>query len=133
MKIREFMTPNPITIEKDLPLIDAAFLMNERKIRRLPVVSGNKILGIVTDRDIRSASPSQVINFDKRERELMPELHDMLADIKVNEIMSKNVTTISQEKSITAAASIMMTQRISGMPVVDSAGDNLVGIITLTS
>ena len=129
MLIREYMTSAPTAVNEDTSMIEAAELMKEGKFRRLPVLQGDGLVGIVTDRDVRSAAPSQVISFDAEERTLMPELHALLAKIKVAEIMSTDVVTIDPEQSIVAAALLMLKYRISGLPVVDSKGD-LVGIIT---
>jgi acetoin utilization protein AcuB len=129
MLIREYMTPRPITVTEDISIIDAAALMKEKKVRRFPVLKGGELVGIVTDRDLRSAAPSQVISFDSEERALMPELHALLAQIKVGGIMSTDVITVDPEQTIVKAALLMLRDRVSGLPVVDSKGE-LVGIIT---
>jgi acetoin utilization protein AcuB len=129
MLIREYMTPQPTTVNEDTSIIEAAELMKERQFRRFPVLRGDELVGIVTDRDLRSAAPSQVISFDAEERTLMPELHDLLAQVKVGEIMSTDVVAVDPEQTIVTAALLMLKHRISGLPVVDSK-DELVGIIT---
>jgi acetoin utilization protein AcuB len=129
MLIKEYMTPQPVTVDEDTSVLDAAELMKERKFRRFPVVRGDELIGIVTDRDLRSAAPSQVISFDEEERKLMPELHDLLARVKIGEIMSRDVLTVDPEQTIATAALLMLKHRISGLPVVDSKGE-LVGIVT---
>jgi len=129
MLIRDFMTPNPITIQEETSIVEAAERMKEQKIRRFPVVRGMELVGIVTDRDLRSAAPSQVISFDDRERELMPELHDMLSRIQVKSIMARNVITVGEGQTIVTAARRMLHHRISGMPVM-GAKAAMVGIIT---
>jgi acetoin utilization protein AcuB len=129
MLIREYMTPQPTTVTESTSIIDAAQLMREKKVRRFPVLKGNELVGIVTDRDLRSAAPSQVISFDSEERALMPDLYALLAQIKVGEIMSTDVITVDPEQTIVTAALLMLDRRVSGLPVVDSEGQ-LVGIIT---
>jgi acetoin utilization protein AcuB len=129
MLIQEYMTPHPTTVTEDTSVIEAAELMREKKVRRFPVLKGGELVGIVTDRDLRSAAPSQVISFDSEERTLMPELHALLARIKVGEIMSTDVISVAPEQTIVTAAVLMLKDRISGLPVVDSKGE-LVGIIT---
>jgi len=129
MLIKEYMTPQPITVDESTSVIDAANLMKEKKIRRFPVLRENELVGVVTDRDLRSAAPSQVISFDAAERELMPELHSLLARINIGEIMSRDVMTVDPEQTIVTAALLMLKHRISGLPVVDSKGA-LVGIVT---
>jgi len=131
MLIKEYMTPNPMTVNEDSSILETAELMKKQKVRRFPVLRGGQLIGIVTDRDLRSAAPSQVISFDAQERELMPELHSLLSGITVKEVMSRKVATIRPEQTIVAAAQLMLERRISGIPVVDSRG-GLLGIITET-
>ena len=131
MLVREYMTPNPMSVKEDNSILETAELMKEHKVRRFPVLRGDQLIGIVTDRDLRSAAPSQVVSFDAQERELMPELHSLLAGITVKEVMSREVITIHPEQTIVAAAQLMLEHRMSGIPVVDSR-DQLQGIITET-
>ena len=129
MLIKEYMTPDPITVDESVSIMEAADLMKKRRVRRFPVVRGKEFVGIVTDRDLRSAAPSQVITFDAYERQLMPELYDLLAKIRVKDIMCRKVITVGPEQTIVMAAHLMLRHRISGLPVMDSGG-KLVGIIT---
>jgi acetoin utilization protein AcuB len=125
------MTSNPMTVNEDVGILEAAELMKKHQVRRFPVLRGDGLVGIVTDRDLRSAAPSEVVSFDARERELMPELHSLLSGITVKEVMSSDVITIQPDQTIVSAAQLMLERRISGIPVVD-AGDRLQGIITET-
>jgi acetoin utilization protein AcuB len=129
MLVRDYMTPHPMSVDEETSVIKAAELMKERKVRRFPVVRDSELIGIVTDRDVRSAAPSQVISFDAQERQLMPELHALLSAMKIRDVMSRHVITIHPEQTIVAAALLMLKHRISGLPVVDSQG-RLAGIIT---
>jgi acetoin utilization protein AcuB len=129
--VRDYMTPDPVSVDEDTPVLRAAELMKQKRVRRFPVTRGDQLIGIVTDRDLRSAAPSQVISFDAQERQLMPELHSLLSAMKVREVMSSHVITLSPEQTIVAAAVLMLKHRVSGLPVVDSQG-KLLGIITET-
>lgn len=131
MLVKDYMTPNPMTMSEDKSVLETAKLMKKQKVRRFPVLRGDELVGIVTDRDLRSAAPSQVISFDAQERELMPELHSLLSNITIREVMSRDVITIHPEQSIVAAAQLMLRHRMSGVPVVDTGGQ-LRGIITET-
>jgi acetoin utilization protein AcuB len=130
MLIGEYMSLNPITVDQECSLEKAAAMMKKYGIRRFPVVEGGKLIGVVTDRDIRSAAPSQVATFKEKEKELTPELHDMLKEITVRDIMSKDVITVQPNRSVITAASVMLKEAISGLPVVDSRG-SVIGIITV--
>jgi len=129
MLIKEFMTPDPITLDETVSVTKAAEIMKRHKIRRFPVLRADTLIGIITDRDLRSAGPSQVISLDERERALMPALYELLSKIEIKDIMSRNIITIGPEQSIVKAAQLMLKHRISGMPVVDGEG-KLAGIIT---
>lgn len=131
MLVKEYMTPDPVTVNGELSIVEAAELMKEKEVRRFPVMQGGKLIGIVTDRDLRSAAPSQVISFDSQERQLMPELHAFLSKIKIKDIMAHGVVTVGPEQTIVGAAQLMLRHRVSGLPVVDSRG-RLLGIITET-
>jgi acetoin utilization protein AcuB len=131
MLVKEYMTPNPMSVVEEASVMETAELMKEKKVRRFPVLRGDKLIGIVTDRDLRSAAPSQVVSFDVQERQLMPELHSLLANIKIKDVMSHEVVTIDPEQTIVAAAQLMLNRRVSGLPVVESQG-RLLGIITET-
>jgi acetoin utilization protein AcuB len=119
----DWMTREVITITPDTSLKEAHDLMDEKGIRRLPVVRDGKIVGIITRGDIRGAEPSKASSLS------IWEVHHLLAKLKVSEIMTRNPATIQQNVSIGDAAKIMLEKKFSGLPVVDDQ-NQLVGIIT---
>ena len=121
--VQDWMTREVIEIAPDTSLREAHEIMKHKKIRRLPVVTNGKILGIVTLGDIRGAEPSQASSLS------VWEMNDLLANLKVSEIMTRNPATIQQGASIGEAAQIMLDKKFSGLPVVDEE-NHLVGIIT---
>ncbi|MEJ2670682.1 MAG: CBS and ACT domain-containing protein [Deltaproteobacteria bacterium] len=123
MLIKDWMTPDPITVAEDTSMIKALHIMKERRFRRLPVVSAGKLVGIVTDRDLKEAAPSKATTLD------VHELYYLLAELQVREIMSQNPLSVSANDTVEHAAQIMLEHTISGLPVVDG-GDTVVGIIT---
>ncbi|MGA3083275.1 MAG: CBS and ACT domain-containing protein [Thermodesulfobacteriota bacterium] len=98
-------------------------IMKENNIRRLPVMRQGKLIGIVTDRDIKDASPSKATTLD------IHELYYLLSELKIKDIIKKNVITIGPEETVEKATVKMLKHRISGLPVVDDSG-SVVGIIT---
>ena len=98
-------------------------LLREHQIRHLPVVADGKLVGIITDRDIRLIFPSAITS---RQGEQDP--IDALEKVRVEEIMTKRVVTVTSEASIADAARVLLERRIGGLPVV--LGEHLVGIIT---
>jgi acetoin utilization protein AcuB len=123
MLIKDWMTKDPITITEDTSMIKAIHLMKERRFRRLPVVTQGRLVGMVTDRDLKEAAPSKATTLD------VHELYYLLAELQVKEIMSHNPLSVSQDDTLEHAAQIMLDHTISGLPVVDAHG-KVVGIIT---
>ncbi len=120
--VRDWMTPNPITIDIKTTLPEAHKLMKECHIRRLPVVDHGKVVGILTLGDIREASPSDATSLS------IFELNYLLAKLTVEKIMTRDPITIAPSSTIREAAQIMLEHKIGGVPVVED--DKLVGIIT---
>ncbi|ACB10006.1 MULTISPECIES: CBS and ACT domain-containing protein [Thermotoga] len=125
MLVKDFMTRNPITIAPETSFSEALKLMKQNKIKRLIVMKDEKIVGIVTEKDLLYASPSKATTLN------IWELHYLLSKLKIEEIMTKDVVTVNENTPIEDAARIMEEKDISGLPVVDDAG-HLVGIITQT-
>jgi len=117
------MTHNPITITPDTPVPVALRLMREKRVRRLPVLdSHGKLVGIVSDKDLLYASPSPATTL------AVWEIPDLLAKIKVEKVMAREVITASEEMPLEEAARIMADRRIGGLPIMRD--QTLVGIIT---
>lgn len=126
MLVRDRMTAPVITVDVDTPFQEALRLMQERKFRRLPVVDGaGKLVGIVSERDLLHAAPSQATSLS------VWEVNYLLWKLRVADVMTERVVTVTPELPIEDAAQIMVTSKIGGLPVVDSSG-NLVGMITET-
>jgi CBS domain-containing protein len=121
--VRDWMTREVITIPPDTSLAQAHKLMREKRIRRLPVVDHDRVVGIITLGDVRGAEPSSASSLS------IWEMNDLLAKLKIYEIMTQRPITISENASIREAARIMLDKKFSGLPVVDDAG-HLIGIIT---
>jgi len=120
MLVKKWMSKQVvITIDQDNSLEDAIKLLKKHNIRRLPVLKNGKLVGIVTDRDLKKASASDATSLEKRE------LHHLLSLIKMDEIMTKNPITVTPEQTIEETAEILMKHKISGAPVVDDMGRHL--------
>ncbi|HET9912485.1 MAG TPA: CBS domain-containing protein [Anaerolineales bacterium] len=121
--VGDWMTREVITISPNTTLAEAHKTMQEKRIRRLPVVDHDRIVGIVTLGDVRAAEPSRASSLS------IWEMNDLLAKLKVAEVMTRHPMTIGQNASIGEAARIMLDNKFSGLPVVDESA-HLVGIIT---
>ncbi len=125
MFVRDSMTPNPITVAPTISVPDALRLMHEKKVRRLPVVDGHgRLVGIVSAKDLLEASPSPATTLS------VWEIPQLLAQLKVGLVMTREVITVSEDTPLEEAARTMADRRIGGLPVM--RGDALVGIITET-
>jgi acetoin utilization protein AcuB len=124
MLVQEWMTKDVIAIAPDTSMMKASRLMKEHGIRRLPVVDqARHVVGIISDRDIKEASPSKATSLD------VHEMYYLLSELKVSDIMTKHPECARETDSMEAMALIMAEKRFGGMPVVD-AENKLVGIIT---
>ena len=122
MLVEKWMTEKVITVDQKESLSEAINILKRNRIRRMPVLDGDRLVGIVSDRDLKEASPSKASSLD------IWELHYLMSKIKVKDIMTKNPITIERKATIERASIIMHDRKIGGLPVVD--GDELVGIIT---
>jgi acetoin utilization protein AcuB len=122
--VSDWMTRNVVHIKPTTTLPKAHELMNSKNIRRLPVIDDNgRLVGIVTQGDVRGAEPSQATSLS------VWELNYLLANLCIEEIMTSDLVTVNQKATIGEAARLMLEYRISGLPVTDDEG-KLVGIIT---
>jgi len=122
--VREWMSSPAEVAELCTPVGDAYSLMARRGIRRLPVVNGDgRLVGIVTLGDLREARPSPASTLS------IYEMNYLLSKLTVEAVMTHNPYTVTPETPIQRAAQIMLTRRVSGLPVVDADGA-LVGVIT---
>jgi acetoin utilization protein AcuB len=115
MLIREVMHPDPIFIHPSTTLSDAYEIMNKNNVRHLPIVDEGKLIGIVTDRDLRLATSK-----------LAKQSFDPSATVA--EVMSKPVETTRPSEPIEVATQIMRELKIGCLPVLDNA--KLIGIVT---
>lgn len=126
MYVGKRMTRKVITVTKGDSVRSAVEKLKEHHIRQLPVVEGNEVIGIVTDRDLRQASSLARLLADKGpERE---KLEGFLDRTKVEEVMTREVITVTPTDTIEDVAKILYDYKIGGVPVVE--GRELVGIIT---
>lgn len=123
MLVKEWMSRDPVTISDETSMMKAILLMKQHRFRRLPVLHQGKLVGIVSDRDLKEASPSKATTLD------VHELYYLLAELQVKEIMTRNPLTVSLEDTVERAAQLMLEHTISGLPVVDEKGD-VAGILT---
>jgi acetoin utilization protein AcuB len=125
MLVGDRMTEGPITITEDTSIDKALKLMHDQNIRRLPVLDKHgKLAGIVSEKDLLYVSPSPATSLS------MWEIPHLLSKIKMREIMTKDVITVTEDVPLEEAARIMADNKVGGLPVMRDG--ELVGIITET-
>ena len=116
------MTRNLITVTPDTSILKVKNLLKQYNIDQVPVVEGKKLVGIITDKDIRenSASPASTLS--------VHELNYLLSEMSAREIMTKKLYTVSPGTTIEEATKLINEKRVNSLPVV--VHDEIVGIIT---
>ncbi|GEP20021.1 CBS domain-containing protein [Pediococcus argentinicus] len=122
MSVADFMTKDIQTVAPDTKISVAVDLMNQNKIHRLPVIDDGKLVGIITQRDIERTNPSQATSLS------IYEVNYLLNNMTVNDVMTKEVKTISADAFLEDAIYQMRQNQIGVLPVMD--GSAIVGIIT---
>lgn len=124
MLVNEWMTKEPRTVAPETPVMEAMQILRDGGYRRLPVTRNGVLVGIVTDRDLKEATPSKATTLS------IYELNYLLSKLKVNDVMISPVITVRTDDTIEQAALLMEEHRVSGLPVL--SGGSLVGILTIT-
>jgi CBS domain-containing protein len=120
--VKDWMTPHPICVTPHTTLPEALKIMQERHIRRLPVESSGKLVGIVTRGDLRGAQPSEATSLS------IYEVNYLIDKITLDRVMTKPVIMVTPDTTIGEAAQLMLKNSIAGLPVVSDG--QLVGILT---
>lgn len=123
MLVKNRMSQPVITVDPDLPIMEALNLMKSHNIRRMPVLDKQgKLIGIVSDKDLLNAGPSQATTLS------VWEINYLIGKIKVKQVMTRAVLTVEGDTPIEEAARIMVDNKVGGLPVMK--GDEIVGVIT---
>lgn len=126
MYIMNHMTTNPVTISPDTPISDAGEIVNTNNFRHLPVIDARgKLIGMVTDRDLRSAYPSTVLT----EKEKMACI-DKVSDKPVSTIMSTKFVSLTGLSTLDDALFLLDRDKVGALPVLDD-NDKVVGIFSI--
>lgn len=121
MKVVDVMTKNPLSMTPSETVGQADEVMAENRIRQLPVVDGSALVGIITDRDIRSFLDGISL--------LVPDTRAKALATEIKEVMSTDPLTLSPDDDLQEALELLIEEKIGGIPVMDEA-EGLVGIIT---
>lgn len=121
MKVVDVMTKDPLTVTPNETVGQADEIMNTNNIRQLPVVEGKDLVGIITDRDIRSFLSGSLLE--------SPEAREKALNTEIGEIMTTEPITVSPEDDLQEAVELLIDEKFGGIPVVEES-EGLVGIVT---
>jgi CBS domain-containing protein len=121
LKVRDVMTPDPLTLAPEETLMEALQTMRLRRIRRIPIVLGDKLVGLLTEGDLKRAEPSTLSDTQEHFTQVME-------GTPVSRIMIQNLVTTTADAPLREAAQILYTNKYGALPVVE--GERLIGILT---
>jgi acetoin utilization protein AcuB len=119
--VSDYMTPNPIVVEPEDPLMRALEIIRLRGVRRLPVAVGGMLVGLVTEGDLKRAEPSTLTDYEA-------DFNRVMEETPVSRIMIQNPVTTTADTPLLDAADILLNTKYGALPVV--AGGRVAGILT---
>ncbi len=122
-RVRDIMTSPAIVAPPDMKVPAAIALMRRYTIRHLPIVENDRLVGIVSRGDLREASTAAATNATSYETSFM------LSQLRLHDIMTRKVFTVTPDAFIVHAAELLTENRVAGLPVVEKCG-TVVGIVT---
>lgn len=125
MLIKDWMATSMLTVDINTSVMRATRTMKENNIRRLPVLSHGKLVGVVTDRDLKDASPSSTSEMD------IHEMYYLLSEMKIKDVMTDKCICLPENDTLEKAALVMLEEKISGIMILGPDG-NLVGLLSET-
>jgi acetoin utilization protein AcuB len=120
-RVRDVMTSNPVTMSPEDNLMEAVQLMRLRHIRRVPIVSGGELVGLLAEGDLKRAEPSTLSSTQE-------EFTAVMEGTQINRIMIENLVTTSPDTPLVEAARTLWSSKYGALPVVENG--KLVGILT---
>ena len=123
MPVQDWMSKDLVAIDENTSIMKASKIMKQNEIQHLPVLRKGRLVGIVSDRDLKEATPSKATTLD------IHEMYHLLDTVTVKTLMPKHLFTITPGETVEKAAAVMLKHHISALPVVDDKGA-LAGIIT---
>lgn len=122
-RVRDYMTPDPQTLDSKNTLLDAVLMLRRLELRHIPILEGGRLVGILTDRDVGRVAPSMLM-------ELSPQDYNrVFEDTPVAKVMTRNLLSTTPEAPLAEAVHLLYNHKVGCLPVLD--GGRLVGIITV--
>ena len=124
MLVQEYMTTEVTSLQESDTLLDAAMVFVRSSFRHIPVLQGRKVVGIITERDVKQFAPSLLSSTTAEE------YNTIMETTPISRVMTKNPVTLRPDQPIFEAARFLHERRVGCMPVVENG--ELVGIVTTT-
>lgn len=124
MHVRDFMTSEVTSLQETDTLLDAAMVFVRSSFRHLPVLRDRKVVGIITERDVKQFAPSLL------SRTSAEEYNQIMETTPISRVMTRDPMTLKPDQPIFEAATLLHIKRVGCLPVVENG--ELVGIITTT-
>ncbi len=123
-QVRDFMTAPAKSISRSARLLDAVLILRSTGFRHLPIVDGERLVGVITDRDIQRFAPSLL------RRITQEEYNEVFEDTPLERVMTRNPLTVTPATPLHEAAALLHEKKLGCLPVVEDG--RLVGILTVT-
>ncbi len=124
MQIKDIMTKEVATLDSEDELSLANDIMRLGRIRHLPVVSGDTLVGIISERDLFRSSLAQALGYGNKDT------REVMKTLRIKDIMVKQVATVAPDTDLRVAVAIMAERKIGCLPVVQD--NKLMGLVTET-
>ena len=123
-RVRDYMTPDPQTLDVQNTLLDAVLLIRRAELRHIPILQDGRIVGILTDRDVGRVAPSVLSPVSPQE------YNRFFEETRVGKVMTRNPVSIAPEAPLAEAVNLVYKNKLGCLLVLD--GDRLIGIITVS-
>ena len=123
-RVRDYMTPDPQTLDVESTLLDAVLLIRRAELRHIPIMEDGRVVGILTDRDVGRVAPSVLGSGSPQE------YNRFFEETRAGKVMTRNLVSIAPEAPLAEAVNLLYKNKLGCLPVLD--GDRLIGIITVS-
>ena len=123
-EVRDYMTPDPQTLDVQSTLLDAALLLRRAELRHIPILENDRLVGVLTDRDVGRFAPSMLVPLSPQE------YNRVFEETPVGKVMTRNPLSISPEAPLAEAVNLLYNQKLGCLPVLEQG--RLIGIITVS-
>jgi acetoin utilization protein AcuB len=122
-RVRDYMTPDPQTLDSKNTLLDAVLMLRRLELRHIPILEGGRLVGILTDRDVGRVAPSMLMGISPQD------YNRVFEDTPVAKVMTRNLLSTTPESPLAEAVHLLYNHKVGCLPVLEDG--RLVGIITV--